>query len=152
MRPRVPAVLAFTSLTIAVVLGEPRVASAEGDPPPFLVVVPRDSAYAALDRVFVADAFLKKATRWPNGDVIKPVDRNPDAAVREHFSRSVLKRSVGAVKSYWQQIIFSGRDVPPPEVASDEDIVKYVTTHKGAIGYVSGGPTPEGVRVVVLHE
>src|SRR3982750_1185614 len=100
-------VLAFASL-----------ARADGAPP-FVVIVHPQNAYTSLDRSYVTDAFLKKTTRWPNGDVIKPVDLAGDSAVREKFSNDVLKRSVAAVKSYWQQIIFSGRDVPPPELPSD---------------------------------
>ena len=110
---------------------------AESAPPPFVVIVHPENPNGALDRRFVADALLKKTTRWPGGDVIKPVDLQSDSPAREKFSRDVLKRSVAAVKSYWQQLIFAGRDIPPPELA-DDAVVQYVLTHKGAIGYVSG--------------
>src|SRR5690349_15070845 len=113
-------------------------ADAEPPPPPFVVIVHPQSPYASLDRLFIAEAFLKKTTRWPNGDVIKPVDLPTDDGTRAKFSEDVLKRSVASVKSYWQQMIFSGRDVPPPQLATDEEVVKYVTTHANAIGYVSG--------------
>jgi hypothetical protein len=54
------------------------------------------------------------------------------------------------VRSYWQQLIFSGRDVPPPELDSDADVVKYVSKHAGAIGYVSGNGDLAGVKVVIV--
>jgi len=44
---------------------------------------------------------------------------------------------VEAVRRYWQQCIFSGRSVPPPELDSDEAIVRYVAKYRGAVGYVS---------------
>jgi hypothetical protein len=50
----------------------------------------------------------------------------------------VLKRSVQAVKTYWQQRIFSGRGVPPPELESDDAVVRYVENNPGALGYISG--------------
>ena len=59
--------------------------------------------------------------------------------MRRIFSERVLKRSVAAVRNYWQQRIFSGRDVPPPEVEGDEAVVAYVAEHPGAVGYVSLG-------------
>lgn len=126
-------------------------ASADTPPPPFVLIVHPGNPHGALDRGFVAEAFLKKTTRWPNGDVIKPADLPPESPVRERFSQEVLKRSVPAVKSYWQQIIFSGRDVPPPELPTDEDVVKYVLTHKGAIGYVSGNAHLGDARVVTIR-
>jgi ABC-type phosphate transport system substrate-binding protein len=116
--------------------------------PPYVVIVHPNNPNAALSRRFVADAFLKKVTRWPDGSVIKPVDLPPDSNARAHFSDEVLSRSVSAVKSYWQQIIFSGRDVPPPELANDEDVVKYVAQNGGAIGYVSGATALNGVKTL----
>jgi hypothetical protein len=71
--------------------------------------------------------------------------------VRKRFSEAVLKRSVGAVRSYWQQRIFSGRDVPPPEVDSDEAVMAYVARYPGAIGYVSGTTKLVGVKELALR-
>jgi len=62
----------------------------------------------------------------------------------------VLKRSVEAVKGYWQQRIFSGHDVPPPEFDSDDDVVKYVLKHEGAVGYVSGNANLNGSKVLTV--
>lgn len=139
------------SLFVAVAAVEARVAGADG-PPPFLVVVNAKNPSTALDRDFVKDAFLKKATRWPDGSVIKPIDLSPSSPVRERFSNDVLKRSVTAVKSYWQQMIFSGRDVPPAEVSSDEDVIKFVVANPGAIGYVSGRARLGDARAVTVRE
>jgi len=71
-----------------------------------------------VDRKFLADAFLKKTTRWDDGELIRPVDQLPDSPVRRKFSEDVVKRSVAAVRSYWQQVIFAGRDVPRPSSAA----------------------------------
>ncbi len=142
----------LVTLVGVLVLAPIRGASADSpQPPPFVVIVHPDNPHPSLERGFVAEAFLKKTTRWPNGDVIKPVDLQPDSPVREKFSNAVLKRSVAAVKSYWQQIIFAGRDVPPPELASEDEIVKYVPGHANAIGYVSGRVRLGDVRVVTLR-
>jgi hypothetical protein len=118
---------------------------------PFMVIVHPSNPNHAVDRNFVGEAFLKKTTRWPNGEVIRPVDLSPDSPVRERFSQDLLKRSVAAVKSYWQQMIFSGRDVPPPELANEDDVVRYVQKHTGAIGYVSGNARLGDTRVVTVR-
>lgn len=103
----------------------------------FRVIVHASNPTRVIERSALADAFLKKATRWENGETIKPLDQRANSAVRRVFSLSVLKRSVAAVRSYWQQRIFSGRDVPPPELDSDESVVGYVERNPGAVGYVS---------------
>jgi ABC-type phosphate transport system substrate-binding protein len=155
---RLPIAIARTlllALFALCLLAAPRTSAQPAPSPPsgpaFVVIVHSKNAYITLDRAFVADAFLKKTTRWPGGDVIKPVDLPPDSSTRERFSQDVLKRSVAAVKSYWQQIIFSGRDVPPVELSNDDDVVRYVHGHPGAIGYVSGAAQIGDARVVTMR-
>lgn len=114
----------------------------------YLVIVHPDNPVSRLDRRFVREAFLKKAVSWSNGRTICPVDLDERAPARRRFSDQVLNRSVEAVKSYWQQLIFSGRGVPPPELASDADVVQYVLRHPGALGYVEAGTALAGTRAV----
>lgn len=108
-------------------------------PAAYQVIVHPNNHLASVDRKFIADAFLKKSATWPGGDAIRPVDLAPSSPVRRQFTGDVLRRSVEAVRVYWQQRIFAGRDLPPPEFDTDEEVVKYVLKHEGAIGYVSAG-------------
>lgn len=117
----------------------------------FRVVVHPEHTAAVLERQFLADAFLKKATRWQDGAPIGAVDQRADAPARQHFSKHVVRRSVSAIKSYWQQRIFSGRGVPPPELSSDDAVLRYVRTHPGSVGYVSADAETSTVKVVTLR-
>jgi len=65
-----------------------------------------------------------------DGETALPVDLRSDSSVRRKFSESVLKRSVAAIRSYWQQRIFSGREVPPPELDSDAAVLRYVAKYR----------------------
>ena len=103
----------------------------------FRIIVNPDNPVSAIDWRFLADVYLKKATRWPSDEAIRPVDLGPGSPVRRAFSDEVLKRSVSAIKSYWQQMVFSGRGVPPPELDSEGEIVKFVLKNPGAVGYSS---------------
>lgn len=114
------------------------------------VVIVHPGCPESLERSFLADVFLKKRTRWPDSQPIRPVDQKPSAKVRREFSEGVLKRSLEAVRSYWQQRIFSGRDVPPPELESDEAVIRHVAKNPGAVGYVAAGHELVGVRLVRL--
>ena len=62
-----------------------------------------------------------------------------------------MRRSVEAVKTYWQQAVFSGRDIPPPELDSDDDVVRYVLRNPGGVGYVTGNADLHGARVLVVR-
>ena len=148
---RRPSVLGLVFLAaIPLVLTLPS-ALARAEATEFRVVVHPKNPIENLNKEFLSDAFLKKTTRWKDGESLRPVDLRPDSSVRKRFSDSVLKRSVAAVRSYWAQRIFSGRGVPPPELDSDGAIVDYVLKHRGAVGYVSAGAKLGSTRVVSIQ-
>lgn len=93
---------------------------------------------SSLSKEQASDYFLKKDTKWESGVEVKPVDLNV-REVREAFSSEVHDRSLGAVKKFWQRQIFTGRGTPPPEKASDREVIDFVEKTPGAIGYVSPG-------------
>ena len=127
--------------------------SARADAPPsesFLVIVNAHNPARSADRDFVADAFLKRASRWDDGEGLRPGDLRTSSAARRAFSTSVLQRTVAAVRSYWQQRIFSGRDVPPPELESEEAMLRYVAKYRGALGYVPATTKLDGSNVKVI--
>jgi hypothetical protein len=115
-----------------------------------LIVHPSNPA-REVDRSFVAQAFLKKVIHWPSGVPIQPIDLDQRSPVRRRWSDEVLNRSIEAVKSYWQQMIFSGRGLPPPEVTNDEQVIDFVLHRAGAIGYVSADANLHGARVLSLR-
>ena len=128
-------------------------ALAHGEPAPALrVIVNANLHVTRLDRRFVSEAFLKKRTHWNDELAIQPVDLGQKSIVRDKFSRDVLERDVASVRRYWAQQVFSGRGVPPPEVSSDADVVKYVASHPGGIGYVAAGIALDGVKIVEVEQ
>src|SRR5258705_8554308 len=134
---------------VAALLTAPAAAQQGG----YVVVVNEANDITALKADEVSKIFLRKAQRWPNGNDVVPVDLPENAPVRVAFSAAVHGKSVGAVRAYWQQQIFSGRAVPPAEKPSDEQVVAFVRVTPGAIGYVSAGAqlAPGVKRVQVIR-
>jgi ABC-type phosphate transport system substrate-binding protein len=118
--------------------------------PAYRVIVNPSNAVTTMTRDQIAEVFLKKITRWPGGETIRPVDLHGSSSVREKFADHVLRRSLAAVRSYWQQLIFSGRNIPPPELDSDAAVIAYVLKYPGAIGYVSGEADVDRVKVIIV--
>ncbi len=125
-------------------------ASAAAQDGSFRVIVNSSNPAGSLRSAYVSELFLGKIRRWDHGGAVAPVDRSVRSSVRAGFSKSVHHKSVRAVQSYWQQRIFSGRGVPPPELHSDAEVVAYVQRNPGAIGYVSGSASLNKVRVVEI--
>jgi ABC-type phosphate transport system substrate-binding protein len=125
--------------------------AAAAQPPGFRVITHPGNPALSVERAFLADVFLKKITRWPDDELLYPVDQGPDSVARQRFSDEVLRRSVFAVRSYWQQRIFAGRGLPPPELESDEAVLRYVRSRPGAVGYVSERAELGGVKVLSVR-
>lgn len=113
------------------------------------VVIVNASRADTIDRSEISDIFMKRMTHWKSdGAAIEPVDQIPASPSRTRFSDVVLRRNVAAMQAFWQQQIFSGRDVPPVEKSNDDKVIEFVREHPGAIGYVSADRVLAGVRVV----
>jgi ABC-type phosphate transport system substrate-binding protein len=132
------------------VLFEGRPAAAQHDAR-FLVVVNAGNPATSITREQLSQIFLKRVDTWPNGAQAEPVDLAPSAAPRVAFTTMVHHKAVGAVRAFWQQQIFSGRDVPPPEKDSEREVVAFIKEHVGAVGYVSAdaelGPGVKAIDV-----
>ena len=118
----------------------------------YRVVVNSENPISSLSRDQASKLFLKKVRTWEHGVTVLPVDLVGSSPVREEFTREIHGKSVSAVKNYWQQQIFSGRNTPPPEKTSDGDVISYVKSSPGAIGYVSGKADVKEVKVVRIEE
>ena len=118
--------------------------------PAFLIIVHPTNNVGAVDRDFVRDAFLKKVATWRNNETIRPVDLQRRLPLRARFTRDLLQKTPTQLRSYWNRLIFSGKGVPPPELASEEAVVAYVLANRGAVGYVSPGTNPRGAKVIRL--
>jgi ABC-type phosphate transport system substrate-binding protein len=114
----------------------------------FKVIVNSANSTTELPSATVGKIFLKETAKFPNGTAAAPVDQNKASATRAAFSKAVVGRPVAAVETHWQQQIFSGKEVPPPNKASDDDVIAFVKSNPGGIGYVSAGAATSGVKVI----
>jgi len=119
----------------------------------YRVVVNASNPTSALTKDDLARVYLKKQTSWKGGGSVAVVDQSPKAPVRAQFSMQVLGRDVPTMKNYWQQSLFSGRGVPPIEQPSDQQVLSFVASNQGAIGYVSAdAPLPAGVKAIEITD
>lgn len=91
-------------------------------------------------------------TKWDNGHTVRPVDLIPSSRARGAFSKAIHGKELLEIEAYWQEMIFSGREMPPPVRAYESYVVEYVKTNPDAIGYVSMEIAVSEVKVVKLDE
>jgi ABC-type phosphate transport system substrate-binding protein len=148
VRPlRRPHLLLLVLVAAAVVTGPGKDAAAAVA---FRVIVHPDVKGGQIPRSMLGAIFLKQALKWGDGRPAVPVDQSVQSAVRRQFSYDVLRQGIVEVQVYWQRRITAGL-VPPPVKTSDEDVVAFVASTPGAIGYVSSSTTlPATVREVAV--
>lgn len=113
-----------------------------------IAVIVHATRATPLDATAVAQIFLKQRRRWPGGETIVPVNREPGSALRASFARRVLARSPEQLALYWNRQYFQGV-FPPATLASDEAVKRFVAGEPRAIGYVRASALDDSVRAAL---
>lgn len=116
----------------------------------FKVIVHPDNPSDAVSRDFLRSAYLKKETEW-HGKTLRPIDLSAKHGVRDQFTKEVIRKTPSQLRTYWNQQVFSGKGVPPPEVAAPSDVVQYVLANPGAVGYVPADVDTGKAKVIPLR-
>ncbi|MFO1191586.1 MAG: hypothetical protein U1F00_05440 [Rhodoferax sp.] len=80
---------------------------------------------------------------------VTPVNAEPGSRLRERFLQAYLKQDEGRYTGYWRVRRSIGQGKPPRELASAEDVIQFVNTTPGAIGYIDEKDLRPGVLVLL---
>jgi hypothetical protein len=96
-----------------------------------------------IDPADVRDVYLGE--RQLAGDLrLMPAD---NLAAHEHFLAAILQTTVRSYEARWKRKTFREGLPPPPMKGSDAEVMSYVRSTPGAIGYLAGTAGP---GVIVL--
>lgn len=113
-----------------------------------VAVVNPKNPISALSKDELADIYLGNAKNFPGGGSAVPLDLPESAATRQDFHKVVTGKNETQFKAYWAKMVFSGRGVPPKEVASDAEIKSMVAANPNMIGYIDKAAVDGSVKVV----
>lgn len=116
----------------------------------FKVIANNAVSASSISADLLAKVFLKQTDKLPDGSAATPVYQSKTSATRIAFDRAILGKSVAGLETFWQQQIFSGKDVPPASKSTDDDVINFVKSTPGGIGYVSAGSAAAGVKVIAV--
>jgi ABC-type phosphate transport system substrate-binding protein len=116
-----------------------------------VAVVSARSPITALNADQVADIFLGKATRFPDGTRAVPIDQTEESEVRDRFYALYARKSPSQVKAHWAKIIFTGRGHPPVQVPNSAEAKKAIAGNPRAIGYIDARSVDTSVRVLAAR-
>jgi ABC-type phosphate transport system substrate-binding protein len=132
---------ALITLALGLVLG----AAVRAD---VVAVVSSKNPLASLSKSQVADIFLGKTVRFPDGTLAVPIDQEEGSAARAEFYATFAGKSPAQIKSHWTKIIFTGRGQPPMAVASDAEVKHLIAANPQSISYIERSAVDSSVRVL----
>jgi ABC-type phosphate transport system substrate-binding protein len=116
-----------------------------------VAVVSAKSPLNSLASNQVADIFLGKTSRFPDGTLAVPIDLGEDSPAREKFYVQLTGKSPAQMKAHWSKIIFTGRGQPPRQVAGNAEARRAIAENPQAIGYIDANQVDSSVKVLALR-
>ena len=116
-----------------------------------VAVVSAKSSVVSLNADQVADIFLGKTSRFPDGSQAMPIDLGEDSPARDRFYAQYTGKSPAQVKAHWSKIIFTGRGQPPRQASSSSEAKKLIADNPNAIGYIDPSQVDNSVRVLAAR-
>ena len=116
---------------------------------PRIAVIVHPARQAAMSVEDLAQVYLRRKRFWDDGTPIVPLNLAAGTALRDAFSRAVLRQNGARLADYWNRQYFHGI-LPPATLASTTAILRYVASEPNAVGYVPAAEADTSVHVI-LH-
>lgn len=107
--------------------------------------VSTDSLSVATTR----NIFTMHNQHWPDGSPIKVFVLRDENPLHRQFSKTNLQVFPYKLRRIWDRNIYSGTGEAPTTVDTEEEMLKAISTHTGALGYANKGN--ENVRIIKIH-
>jgi ABC-type phosphate transport system substrate-binding protein len=112
-----------------------------------VVIANPEMSLESLESKDLQRIYLGKKTMWEDGTSIVTV-MPKGGTVHDMFIEDYLDRSVQRFATYWRQMVFTGKGVPPRSFVQEADLVAFVARTPGSLGFVSSVASTAEVKVL----
>lgn len=112
------------------------------------VVVIGHPALRQVDLETIEKIYTGKLIQVGNIFVVA-VNADAGSNVRERFLQAFLKQDEGKYTGYWRVRRSIGQGKPPRELTRSIDVINFVNSTPGAIGYISEADVQPGLNVLL---
>jgi hypothetical protein len=107
------------------------------------IVVIVNPAAAAIGKEQIADLYLARGSGWI------PIDQSAESPIYVEFYKKATGRDIAQIKAIWSRILFTGRGLPPKQLASSAAVKKAVAADPRAVGYIEKSAVDASVKVAL---
>jgi ABC-type phosphate transport system substrate-binding protein len=112
------------------------------------VVVIGDARLARLDAPTLEKIYLGRVIEV-DGIRVTAVNASSGSSIRNRFLQTYIRRDDDSYTGYWSVRRYSGLGVPPRELSGSTEVIDFVKSTPGAIGYIDEADVPPGVSVLL---
>ena len=134
-------VMVRRALLLTMLLGS---ASAQGQ----VVVVIGNASVKKLDATSLFRIYTGRTSEI-DGAAIYAVNAPSGTPIRNRFLASCLQQDENRYTAHWTVRKYVGKGIAPREFARGADVLHYVSTTPGAIGYLEESEVPPGANVLL---
>ena len=118
---------------------------------PEIKIVANQSVLATeLSASQLRSIFSMKQSSWPDGQPIKVFVLASEHPSHQQFCKRILRMFPYQMERTWNKLTYSGLGDLPVQVQSEEEMLKKINQHQGAIGYVIASNEDAGMHVIRL--
>lgn len=112
------------------------------------VVVIGHPSLSKLDAATVQRIYTGKAVEV-GGIAVTAVNASRGSKARTRFLQSYLNQEEEKYTAYWIVRRYIGKGAPPQELPTSADVIKFVQSNPGAIGYIDEADIKPGINVLL---
>ncbi len=113
-----------------------------------VVVIGHPSLVGKLDEPTVQKIFTGKVIEV-GGVSVTAVNARLGSPMRNQFLQVILHQDEDKYTAYWTVRRYIGKGAPPREMTSSADIITFVTSTPGAVGYIDESDVKPGLNVLL---
>ena len=80
------------------------------------------------------------------------IDLDEGHPMRVQFYLDFIGYSVRQLKAHWATQVFAGKGFPPTRLASEADIIQWISEQPNRLAYIDSALTDETVKVITLED
>ena len=112
------------------------------------VVVIGDPRLAKLDVQTLERVYTGRVIEV-DGIPVTAVNASSGSSVRNRFLQTYLRQDEDRYTAYWTVRRYIGKGASPRELSSSAEVINFVRSTPGAIGYIDEADVPTGVNVLL---
>jgi hypothetical protein len=114
-----------------------------------IIIANKDLGVQDIAKRDLQKVFLGRSSEFGGKRVVLATLR--DGKSHKEFTESYLQMTPQQFTNHWRKIVFSGTGKEPHSFESESELVAFVSKTPGAIGYISSGSSPTGVKMLKVN-